>query len=49
MFLVAVVAVAVAPTKKKKITKCPVDRGAGKVVVPPLQAWALRARSSEDP
>ena len=42
----AVVAVAVAPII---IAKCLVDRGAGKVVVPALQAWALRARSSEDP
>ena len=33
----------------KQTTKCPVDRGAGKMVVPALQAWALRARSSEDP
>ena len=48
MLLVAVVAVVVAPIDKQQI-KCPVGRGAGKIVVPALQAWALRARSSEDP
>ena len=43
-------AVAVAPTIIIIIIiKCPVDRGAGEMVVPALQAWALRARSSEDP